>query len=493
MKTSQPPKAHRPKIITGSHGSIWHWLIEPSPTIQDVALRRKSRLLSLLLLIMFFLFVLLNIANYVTMPGYTTPPPSLGGYVFMIGSYVLNRIKYYNLAAALTALMVPIVIFLEILTNTSTNPLVTLNYLILGLLLSLILLSMRGTIILASISIIGTLLMPIVAAAAIPDYRIIIGPLSIIIIGAALVMVSMYHRNQIEGDQQVELKKYREQLEDLVVGRTSELSMANEQLQQEIIERKQLEEELRQHHEYLEDLVQARTAELSEANKLLQAEITQRRQAEKKNEATLREKEVLLKEVHHRVKNNLQVVSSLLYLQSKSIDDDIVLEKFTESQNRIRSMALVHESLSRTKNLNRINFADYAQNLVIHVFRSFSGGSGGISPKIDVENLLLSIDTAIPCGLIINELVSNAIKYGFPGGRNEENNKEVQVTFGLQAGEYVLTVSDNGIGLPEDFDIQNTKSLGLKLVDSLVDQLEGTLELQRDGGTTFKVVFTELN
>ena len=260
-------------------------------------------------------------------------------------------------------------------------------------------------------------------------------------------------------------------------------------LEQRVAERKRAEEALRRAHDELEIRVQERTAELARANEALQAEIAERKRVEKQIKVSLQEKEVLLREIHHRVKNNLQVISSLLYLQSKSIKDKETLEMFQESQNRVRSMAFVHEKLYQSQDLARVNFAEYVRTLTNYLFRSYGVNPDVISLKINVDDdVFVSIDTAVPCGLIINELVSNGLKHAFPDGR------EGEIRTGLRLdhdGQFTLMVSDNGVGLPEGLDFRSTESLGLQLVNTLVEQLEGTIDLDRSGGTTFEITFAE--
>ena len=216
-------------------------------------------------------------------------------------------------------------------------------------------------------------------------------------------------------------------------------------------------------------------------------EITERVRAEEQIKASLKEKEVLLKEIHHRVKNNLQVISSLLYLQSKSSKDEEALAMFQESRNRVRSMALVHERLYQSQDLARVDFAEYVRSLANHLFRSYGVNTNVIRLKINSDDVLLGVDTAIPCGLIINELVSNCLKHAFLEGREGE----VRIEFRSDDGECTLMVSDNGVGFPKDLNFRDTGSLGLQLVNTLVHQLEGTIELDRSSGTAFKITFTE--
>ncbi len=216
-------------------------------------------------------------------------------------------------------------------------------------------------------------------------------------------------------------------------------------------------------------------------------DITERKQAEEQLKESLHEKEVLLKEIHHRVKNNLQIISSLLNLQAKSITDSQVLGLLRDSQNRVKSMALVHEKLYRSSDLARIDFAEYVQSLTAQLFRSYAHGSGAVELQTHIEGLWLDVDTAVPCGLIINELVSNALKHAFSNGRAGQicvelvRNKTEQLT---------LRVSDDGAGFPADVDYRNTTSLGLQLVNTLADQIGGTVELERRQGTVFKIAFT---
>jgi two-component sensor histidine kinase/HAMP domain-containing protein len=218
-----------------------------------------------------------------------------------------------------------------------------------------------------------------------------------------------------------------------------------------------------------------------------QREIAERERVEEQVRASLQEKEALLKEIHHRVKNNLQVISSLLYLQSYSTQESDVLEMFQESQNRIRSMALIHEKLYQSPDLTSIDFAAYARELVAYLLRSYGAASGFITSEIDANGVSMGLDAAIPCGLIITELVSNSLKHAFPdcqGGR-------VRVALCHDADEYRLVVGDNGVGLAAGLDFRNTESLGLQLVNSLVEQLDGKVECQNTGGTQFEIVFPE--
>lgn len=218
----------------------------------------------------------------------------------------------------------------------------------------------------------------------------------------------------------------------------------------------------------------------------VQQDITVQKQTQDQLKASLKEKEVLLKEIHHRVKNNLQIVSSLLQMQSRRTTDEDVALVLQDSQNRIASIALVHEKLYRSENLAQIDFAQYVPDLITHLFDSYNISSSQVRMSYQVEDIALAIDTAIPCGLILNELVSNALKYAFP----EHKKGEIQIKFQRNTDESLtLKVRDNGVGIPKSFDIETTPSLGLTLVLGLVDQIDGTLDLNCDSGTEFTITF----
>ncbi len=217
-------------------------------------------------------------------------------------------------------------------------------------------------------------------------------------------------------------------------------------------------------------------------------DISDRKWAEDQIRTSLKEKEVMLKEIHHRVKNNLQVISSLLKLQAGYIKDDRILEVFKESQNRVRAMALVHEKLYQSEDLAKTDFAEYIRSLVTDLFRSYAVSARVINLHLDVEEVRLSIDTAIPCGLIINELVSNSLKYAFPGNQSGEIRISLRAD---QPDHYHLTVADNGTSFPAGLDFRRTKSLGLQLVCNLTKQLQGTIDLTFEPGATFKITFSD--
>lgn len=213
-------------------------------------------------------------------------------------------------------------------------------------------------------------------------------------------------------------------------------------------------------------------------------DISERKKTETEMLSTLREKEVLLKEIHHRVKNNLQIVYSLLTLQANGIADSNIRVVFDESRDRIGSMALIHEKLYNSSDISHINFRQYLQELAQNIAGTYQRQE--IVIVVEGEPIFLDIHSGIPCGLIVNELVSNSFKHAFAEGRSG------QITIGLtrsDAEHYLLTVADSGSGLPPHIDIRNTTSLGMQLVLVLTEQLQGRLELERDAGTRFAITF----
>lgn len=216
-------------------------------------------------------------------------------------------------------------------------------------------------------------------------------------------------------------------------------------------------------------------------------DITENKKSQDLVKKSLLEKEMLLKEIHHRVKNNLMVISSLLSLQSRYIKDEVSKSIFKESQNRARSMALIHELLYRSTDLKRINFGDYIKTLTNELFRMYVTDPNRIKLNINVEDVMLDINTAIPLGLIVNELVSNSMKHAFPNDRKGK----IDIEFKLEDGIYSMIVSDNGVGFPKDYDLEVSDSLGLRIVNSLTEQIDGQIELERTNGTRYIIKFKE--
>jgi PAS domain S-box-containing protein len=214
-------------------------------------------------------------------------------------------------------------------------------------------------------------------------------------------------------------------------------------------------------------------------------DISERKKAEEKIKASLREKEILLREIHHRVKNNMQIISSLHKLQSTNIKDKQAVEILQSTQNRIKSMALIHEKLYQSQDFSRVDLGEYVKSLTSQLFSSYGVNSHRIKLSTDIKDIFLDLNTAIPCGLIINELVSNSLKHAFPNDRAGE----IQVAMRpLNGKEIELVVGDNGVGLPQELDFRKTKSLGLHLVTILTeDQLQGTIQLNKNRGTVFEI------
>ncbi|RZB30780.1 MAG: hypothetical protein SRB1_03060 [Desulfobacteraceae bacterium Eth-SRB1] len=216
----------------------------------------------------------------------------------------------------------------------------------------------------------------------------------------------------------------------------------------------------------------------------------EREKIEDQIKRSLREKESLLAEIHHRVKNNMQIITSLLSLQSKDIEDERSLALIKNCEDRIMAMSLIHEKLYLSKDLSQIDFHDYMEDLSALLFQTCRVDSRNVSFSSHIKNISFNIETAIPLGLIANELISNAMKYAFPEGR--KGKIVVELTQNRKTEEYTLTVTDDGIGIPEGIDYKNPETFGLQLVDMLTEQLSGTMELDRSKeGTSFKIIFNE--
>jgi two-component system, sensor histidine kinase PdtaS len=222
-------------------------------------------------------------------------------------------------------------------------------------------------------------------------------------------------------------------------------------------------------------------------------DVTESKNAEAEIKRSLKEKETLLKEIHHRVKNNLTVISSLLNLQSRYIKDKDDLMMFKESQSRAKSMALIHQKLYATTDLKRIDFRDYISTLAHEMFNTYVSDSSKIKLDLNVDDVMLDIDTAIPLGLILNELLTNSLKYAFPASDVDSNNKIGHIRVGLVKNNniYTLSVEDDGIGFPEDIDLENTNSLGLRLINTLTEQIKGKMYIKGGNGTSFKIEFKD--
>lgn len=282
-----------------------------------------------------------------------------------------------------------------------------------------------------------------------------------------------------QGDREIDVEAMRAGAADYVIKEQLDASLLERSIRY-AIEHKRTEEEL-------ERRVRDRTAELARANQVLEVEIAERTKAEARLKTSLREKEVLLRELHHRVKNNLQVVSSLLNLQAKHVKDPQALELFKESQSRIRSMALIHQKLCQAESLAAVDLGQHMRDLAQTLSRSY--GAANVAVVVDVEDVSLGLDTVVPFTLIVHELVTNALKYAFPDGRAGTIRLALR-----SAGEnlFELVVRDDGVGLADHIDVGRAPSLGLQLVSALAEQLEGTLRVARDRGTTVALTFRDV-
>jgi len=264
------------------------------------------------------------------------------------------------------------------------------------------------------------------------------------------------------------------------------LRATNAALTREIAERTRAEQQIRGMNDLLEARVAERTRELEGANSQLRAEIQERRRSEERLALALRERGVLLQEVHHRVKNNLQVVASLINMQVRSLTDAPARQALMQCGSRVQSIARIHEMLYQAEDYARIPFSRYAQELVGRIVDAGESGTR-IETVFDVEEVPLPVEVAIPCGLLLNELVSNAIKHGFAGRAFGT------VRIGLRraiGSDVMLEVADDGVGLPDETTLVRGKSLGMHLVMTLIEQLRGRLQIERTAGARFLIFFT---
>lgn len=268
------------------------------------------------------------------------------------------------------------------------------------------------------------------------------------------------------------------------------LAETNARLRDEIIERRKAEQHINELARQLERRVAERTEELANTVKMLEKEVSARKEAEQRLSKSLEEKEILFKEAHHRVKNNLQTVYSLLYLQSQMSDDAEVTELFRDCAERIQTMGMVHQQLSGSTDLTAIALPEYLRDLTAKLSNAYRKQGNNIEISIESNPVVLRVDVAIPCGLIVNELVSNALKHAFPKG--EEG--KIAVAFRLSnESELSLSVCDNGVGMARSVDSSDRGTHGLQLVKVLVDQLDGSLEYRCAAGTAIEVRFPLLN
>lgn len=263
------------------------------------------------------------------------------------------------------------------------------------------------------------------------------------------------------------------------------------------IERKKAEEELIKHRDHLEELVEKRTLGLKEANKQLRREINERKQAEEEIRSSLEEKKILLDEIQERIQNSLQTIISIIDAEYFQNNHKKPNDFNQEIENRAKAVELINEKLYQSEDFAMIDFACYIKDMTKYLFDFYAIDPDLVSLEMDIEGMPLDIDVAIPCGLIINELVTNSLKHAFPWIKNitdesinkDAENGKIYVKFHHYNEKMVLTVADNGIGLPENIDFLNTETTGFRLVNKLVKQLSGEIKINRNEGTEFKIIF----
>ncbi len=253
----------------------------------------------------------------------------------------------------------------------------------------------------------------------------------------------------------------------------------------DISDRKKAEEDLQKAYDKLEHRVRERTIELEKINENLKTQIKEREKVEKKLESSLKEKELLIKEVHHRVKNNLQIITSLLKLQANYSKNQNVKDLLQESQARVKSMALIHEKLYQSESLTEIDFEDYVRDLTSKLFSSYNYKKNNISSKLEIQKIYFNIDTVVTLGLIINELVTNSLIHAF----KNKSNGQIKIKCKSDDKNFYLAVEDNGSGIPAEINFEKTETLGIQLVNTLVEQLSGRISYKCKNGTEFKIVF----
>lgn len=299
-------------------------------------------------------------------------------------------------------------------------------------------------------------------------------------------LLEIAERYSVSVDELTEYAKAYESRPPFIIDIAKKRLITSANLIGEIVERKRAEHDLQKAKNDLEMRVKERTGELSSTVDQLQKEITERRKAEELVKKSLKEKELLLREIHHRVKNNMTVISSLLSLQANTVNDTRFSDMLNDSIGRLKTMARIHEKLYKSDDLSKINFSDYISDMADSMYMSY-----GLSPRKvklikDIDRITVGVDIANPCGLIVNELLSNSLKHAFPESRSGEIRISLHTN---DEDEVELTVGDNGIGMPDDLNFRETGSLGLNLVNTLVKQLKGTIELHREQGTGFLIRF----
>jgi two-component sensor histidine kinase len=416
--------------------TIWAWLSEPDASVHKLDERRKIRLFSIVL---FVLMVSVLPPSFLPVEFVFPPRAFIVLFLGLAVSYILSRTRYYRWGIWISLFFLSGFSLIPVFFLQEYNaPQITQNimWVILPLILASVILPFRNLLAMGAVILVIILSLPVIfSVIQVADMMPVVG---FILTWFSSQVIFLNHNRLLEMDRQTELWQ--------------------------------------------------KAAQLTTVNETLQAEIEVRTLAENRIEASLREKEVLLKEIHHRVKNNLQIISSLLNLQVQQTTDEAVLQALNGGQSRIRSMALIHEILYWSDDLTHIDFAAYVRQLSTQLCQSYHTLSCPVAVEVAADEVNLNIETAVPCGLILNELVSNALKHGFVDGRSGH----IIIRLKAQNNNGIhLTVSDNGVGLPAMFDYRQSPTLGLQLVNNLVDQLEGDLTISNHQGTSISITFED--
>ncbi len=409
---------------------IWHWLTEPNPAIKSLEKQYYARLLSVAIV------VFLPLGMFLTglIPKSTINIVDIWANIMVfslfVGAYIFLRLGYFNTAIAITLFAAFSRVYISAVWFEKYE---SLYFLIIPLFFGAAILPLWLTATFLGLNILALYVISVVQHVSLVDvigWRVV----TIIVLSGVMAIWITWSRDMLE------LRRQR--------------------------------------------VLEESESRYREAFHRAEAEIAERKRAEAALSAALEERGVLLKEIHHRVKNNLQTVKSLLYLQSRQFDDPILLAALDDSQNRVHSMALVHELLYQTENLKLVDFRKYITTLTNSLQATYATQTQ-IHIRV-AKNVWLNIDTIIPCGLILNELISNSLKHAFPNGKS--GNIWVTVTAN-EAGRITLVTADDGVGLPVGVNPENSPSLGLRLVQSLAHQLRGTVHFARDNGTKVTIIF----
>ncbi len=511
---------------------LWYRLTEPSTSIQDAAERRHAQLLASLYLLMLPMGVFGVFLQY-TFATAEQRSALLGilllmiiiGVVVVFG-YLLARTRYYPQVALFTLAFATIGVSAAVFLHPSPLNSDTLLFFIVPIILGGVFLTIWRAIPVIAFNLIVLLIVAKIDNRL--DFnQVIIGPFGVVFMTSAILLLSFTYRNLLEQDRQADVSRrearYRALLETAfeAVALYEDLRITEHNLgfsrtfgyNTQLLEGRPVLSFIdSKSHKMVNEALAIGSSIPIEAlglrengsafniefvcktidyggqatNILAVRDISSRKQIEDQLRASLGDKEVLLREIHHRVKNNLQVISSLLNLQAARLRTPDLLAQIQDSQNRIRSMALIHEQLYRAKDFAHINFGIYLYDLTRALVKTYQELGKVIDLRVEADPVFLHIDTAMPCGLLVNELVSNALKHAFDNRFVGLIQVELR---DLGKGTYRLIVKDDGVGFPSAMDFRNTTSLGLQLVNNLVRQLNGTIDLQTESGTTFLIVF----